>query len=111
MWSTSKAAQRIDGKTNLPHANSAKTARNLPHANSAKTIHSALRITNQGGTFLTRAITDPALKSTLAQVKTIIIDEVSMVSAQLLSFISDTFAKIQENSFAFGGSWRSQEYL
>jgi len=81
MAPTGVAAQSIDGKT----------------------IHSALRITNQGGTFLTRAITDPALKSTLAQVKTIIIDEVSMVSAQLLSFISDTFAKIQENSFAFGG--------
>jgi len=81
MAPTGVAAQRIDGKM----------------------IHSALRITNQGGTFLTRAITDPALKSTLAQVKTIIIDEVSMVSAQLLSFISDTFAKIQENSFAFGG--------
>jgi len=81
MAPTGVAAQRIDGKT----------------------IHSALRITHQGGTFVTRALTDPTLKSALREIKTLIIDEVSMVSAQLLSFISDLLAKIHGNASAFGG--------
>ncbi|CAG8630223.1 6032_t:CDS:2, partial [Paraglomus occultum] len=81
MAPTGVAAQRIDGKT----------------------IHSALRITHQGGTFVTRAFTDQTLRSALSEVRTLIIDEISMVSAQLLSFISDLFAKIHGNASAFGG--------
>ena len=39
----------------------------------------------------------------LKKVETIIIDEISMVSAELLDFISNIFARIHNNALPFGG--------
>ncbi|CAB4412311.1 unnamed protein product [Rhizophagus irregularis] len=78
---TGVAAQNIDGKT----------------------IHSELRIVTTQGGFYTRAHTDNELKTRLKKIDTIIIEEVSMVSAELLDFISNVFANLHNNAIAFGG--------
>src|SRR6266542_3917678 len=67
------------------------------------TIHSELRIISTQGGFRTRAYADNELRSFLLKVDTIIIDEVSMVSAELLDFISNLFANLHNNALAFGG--------
>src|SRR4051812_46901478 len=68
-----------------------------------KTIHSELRIINTQRGFNTRAHTDNEFKSKLKNADTIIIEEISMVSAELLDFISNTFASLHNNAIAFGG--------
>ncbi|CAG8558468.1 12505_t:CDS:2 [Ambispora leptoticha] len=68
-----------------------------------KTIHSELHIVFTGGGFQTHALTDRELKSHLQKVDTIIIDEISIVSAELLDFVSNLFANLHENSIAFSG--------
>jgi len=78
---TGVAAQNIDGKT----------------------IHSELRIINTQRGFNTRAHTDNELKSRLKKIDTIIIEEISMVSAELLDFISNIFVNLHDNAIAFGG--------
>ena len=67
------------------------------------TIHSELRIISIQGGFCTRVYADNELRSFLLKVDTIIIDEVSMVSAELLDFISNLFANLHNNALAFGG--------
>ena len=71
------------------------------------TIHSALRISsttmNSQSSYKTLIFNDPSLLSEMRRIETIIIDEVSMVSASLFTFISDTFAKIHNNHIPFGG--------
>lgn len=67
------------------------------------TIHSTLQvITTQGG-FRTRAYANQELKNRLKKIDTIILEEVSMISAELLNFISDTFANLNNNAIPFGG--------
>src|SRR5439155_13844729 len=66
-----------------------------------KTIHSALRISESNGKFKTLIFSDNDYH--LQEIDTLIIDEISMVSAGLLTFISDTFAKLKRNTIAFGG--------
>ncbi len=67
------------------------------------TIHSTLRIISTQTGFYTLAFYDNEFKNQLKKIKIIIIDEVSMVSSQLLEFISNMFATIHNNNLAFGG--------
>jgi hypothetical protein len=68
-----------------------------------QTIHSQLRILSTANGYKTLAYHDKNFENELKLIDTIIIDEISMVSSTLLSFISDMFAKIHQNSTAFGG--------
>jgi ATP-dependent DNA helicase PIF1 len=68
-----------------------------------KTIHSELCITSTNESFYTRALTNKELKSRLMKITTLIIDEISMVSGELLDFISNIFASLHNNAIAFGG--------
>ena len=68
-----------------------------------KTIHSALHIKNTQTYFETLSNYNEQQQKELSQIKAIIIDEVSMVSSILLSFISKIFAKIHKNPTTFGG--------
>ena len=66
-------------------------------------IYSILRISPTQARFCTLIFHDNELKDKLKKINTIIIDEISMVSAELLNFISNTFATIHQNTTAFGG--------
>src|ERR1051326_2859847 len=68
-----------------------------------QTIHSALHIRNTQTYFETLSHYNDQQRRELSQVKAIIIEEVSMVSSTLLSFISLLFAKINKSSVPFGG--------
>ncbi len=68
-----------------------------------KTIHSELRIISTYTGFRTRAYADKDLNTFLKKIDTIIIDETSMVSGELLDFISDIFANLHNNAIPFGG--------
>src|SRR5438034_1680526 len=68
-----------------------------------KTIHSELSIISTQGGFRTCAFMNTDLNTHLKKVDTIIIDEVSMVSAELLDFMSNMFARIHNNAVPFGG--------
>jgi len=68
-----------------------------------KTIHSALHIKNTQTYFETLSHYNEQQENELRQIKALIIEEVSMVSSKLLSFISLLFAKIYKNSTPFGG--------
>ncbi|CAG8534965.1 12161_t:CDS:2 [Rhizophagus irregularis] len=57
---------------------------------------------NDGG-FYTRSFTNTQLNARLKKVDTLIIEEISMVSAELFDFISNLFARIHNNALAFGG--------
>jgi len=74
------------------------TAQNI----NGKTIHSAIRICQRDGHYMTLAFHNDDLYTELSKIKFILIDEVSMVSAQLLDFISNTFAQIHHNNIPFG---------
>ena len=68
-----------------------------------QTIHSALHIRNTSTYFETLSHYNDQQKKELSQIKVLIIEETSMVSSILLSFISLLFAKIHKNSIPFGG--------
>jgi hypothetical protein len=68
-----------------------------------QTIHSALQIRNTQTYYETLSHYDDQQKKELSQIKAIIIEEVSMVSSILLSFISLLFAKVHKVSTPFGG--------
>ena len=67
------------------------------------TIHSALRITQSESGFQTLAYHDLEFRNELLKIQTLIIDEISMVSASLFTFIANMFGRIHENDMAFGG--------
>jgi chromosomal replication initiation ATPase DnaA len=67
------------------------------------TIHSSLRILSTQTNFYTLAFHNNDFKDKLKIINTLIIEEVSMVSAELLEFISNMFATIHNNTLAFGG--------
>lgn len=67
------------------------------------TIHSALRIASNERGFHTLAFHDDELNNFLLQIDTLIIDEVSMVSGQLLTYISELFEFLHKNNNPFGG--------
>jgi hypothetical protein len=68
-----------------------------------ETIHSALRIRETFGAFQSLAFYDHEFFESLKTIDTLIIDEISMVSSALFSFISDMFSVIQQQTIAFGG--------
>jgi len=68
-----------------------------------ETIHSALRIREAFGGFQSLAFYDHDFFKSLKTINTLIIDEISMVSSALFSFISDMFSVIQQQTIAFGG--------
>jgi hypothetical protein len=68
-----------------------------------QTIHSALHIRNTQTHFETLSNYNHQQKEELSQIKSIIIDEISMVSAELLTFISLLFARINNTPVPFGG--------
>ncbi|EXX55721.1 Pif1p [Rhizophagus irregularis DAOM 197198w] len=68
-----------------------------------KTIHSCLRISDVLNNRQSLAIYDQNLRQELMKIKAIIIDEISMVSADMLSFISNLFAKLHNKPIEFGG--------
>jgi ATP-dependent DNA helicase PIF1 len=68
-----------------------------------ETIHSALRIRETLGGFQSLAFYDLEFFKYLKTINTLIIDEISMVSSTLFSFISDMFSVIQQQTIAFGG--------
>jgi hypothetical protein len=68
-----------------------------------KTIHSTLRINDTLNNRQSLAMHDQNLRQELIRIKAIIIEEVSMVSADMLSFISDLFAKLHNKPIEFGG--------
>jgi len=68
-----------------------------------QTIHSALRIHETLYGFQSLAFHDHEFFEILKAIDTLIFDEISMVSAQLFSFISDMFSIIQQQTIAFGG--------
>src|ERR1043165_477925 len=61
-----------------------------------KTLHLALRIQESSSGFRTLVFHDHEYFKTLKNINTLIIDEISMVSAQLFSFISNMFSIIQQ---------------
>ena len=68
-----------------------------------ETIHSALRIHETLNGFQSLAFHDYEFFNYLKTIHTLIIDEISMVSSALFSFISDMFSVIQQQTIAFGG--------
>jgi len=67
------------------------------------TIYSILKLSSTHTGFRTLALHDDELKDKLRKIDVIIIDEISMVSAEFLNFISNTLATIHQNTTAFGG--------
>src|SRR5579859_5561794 len=71
------------------------------------TIHSVFSITKRDDDrhkhFVTSIFQSPAQQDDLRKVLMILIDEISMVSAELLSFISSIFSKLHGNGKPFGG--------
>jgi hypothetical protein len=67
------------------------------------TIHSALRLTYSASGYQSLAFYDLEFKKKLQDIKILIIDEISMVSATLFNFISNLFARIHNSDIAFGG--------
>jgi hypothetical protein len=65
-----------------------------------RTIHSALRIQDTDGHFRTLAFHDPNFYADLRKVECIVIDEISMVPAALMDFMSNTFAQLHCNNLA-----------
>jgi hypothetical protein len=70
-----------------------------------KTIHSALSITQSGrhSHLKTATFNSEQTMHELRKVQVLIIDEISMVNADLLTFISTIFARLHDNMRPFGG--------
>ena len=66
-------------------------------------MHSALQIHQTEAGYQTLALYDRDFNNQLAEIETLIIDEISMVSASLFTFISNLFASIHNSTQAFGG--------
>ncbi|CAG8828464.1 3429_t:CDS:1, partial [Cetraspora pellucida] len=67
-----------------------------------RTIHSELQLTSTQSGFTSKAFTNMELKTHLQRIDTLIIEEISMVSAELLDYISNLFARLHNNAIAFG---------
>ncbi|CAG8786729.1 14759_t:CDS:1, partial [Acaulospora morrowiae] len=68
-----------------------------------KTIHSCLKIRFQDGNYETLIHINNQDESDLKKIEAILIDEISMVDADLFTFLSNTFARIHKNNLIFGG--------
>jgi hypothetical protein len=71
------------------------------------TIHSALRLTQTESGFRTLIFNDAELRKYLLRIDTIIIEEISMVSEKLFTFLSNLFARLHSNDIAFRGKTSS----
>ncbi len=70
---------------------------------SGKTIHSALSIFSDSSVYRSSIFSgDPNRANELRSIKVLIIDEVSMVDAQLFGFVSTIFSRLHQNSRPFG---------
>lgn len=90
---------QIMGQTCLLIAPTGIAAQNI----GGSTIHSALRIIADERGFRTLAFYDHELNNFLCQINTLIIEEISMVSGQLLTYISELFESLHKNNNPFGG--------
>lgn len=70
---------------------------------SGKTIHSALKIKQTGDYYISLSQYDQTTRNNLSKIQAIIIEEISMVSANLFTFISNLFGSIHQNSKIFSG--------
>ncbi len=68
-----------------------------------KTIHSELKITGNIYNLRSLSVYDEYSNQRLKLIEYIIIEEISMVSSELFTFISKLFQKIHHNSLEFGG--------
>nr|CAG8647360.1 5914_t:CDS:1 [Entrophospora candida] len=68
-----------------------------------RTIHSALKIRQFNNHYQTLLLDDETLKAELLKIKVIIIDEISMVSNKLFTFLSNMFGSLHKSSRVFGG--------
>ena len=70
---------------------------------SGQTIHSALSTFSDGCVYRSSIFSgDSSRADELRTVKVLIIDEISMVDAQLFTFISTVFSRLHQNSRPFG---------
>jgi len=70
---------------------------------SGKTIHSALSTFSDGSIYRSSIFSgDSSRADELRTIKVLIIDEISMVDAQLFGFISTVFGRLHQNSRPFG---------
>lgn len=90
--------QRI-GRNFLLIASTGIAAQNI----GGTTIHSALRIVSDERGFRTLVFHDSDYCNTLHLIDTLIIEEISMVSGPLLTFISELFERLHKNNHPFGG--------
>ncbi|CAG8746174.1 1411_t:CDS:2, partial [Ambispora leptoticha] len=67
------------------------------------TIHSALKIRQTNSYYETLSIHNQNTKDSLRKIEAIIIEEISMVSSNLFSFMSNMFGSLHSNSKIFGG--------
>ncbi|CAG8733634.1 44112_t:CDS:2, partial [Gigaspora margarita] len=67
-----------------------------------KTIYSELQIISTQTGFISKAFADKDFKTYLQKIDTLIIEEISIVSAKLLDFISNLFTRLYNNAIAFG---------
>ena len=69
-----------------------------------RTVHSAFSIYQEAGAYRTGVFSfDEAKRRELADLKVLILDEISMVDASMLDFVSTMFRRLQHNSLPFGG--------
>ena len=70
-----------------------------------KTLHSALQITQAsgGGRYHCGIFRNDLHRASLQALRVLIIDEISMVSAELLTYVSKILAMAQDTTLAFGG--------
>ncbi|CAG8771589.1 25158_t:CDS:1, partial [Gigaspora margarita] len=68
-----------------------------------KTIYSELQIISTQTGFISKAFADKDFKTYLQKIDILIIEEISIVSAKLLDFISNLFTRLHNNATAFGG--------
>src|SRR5947209_6123635 len=84
---------KTQNKTYLLTAPTGVAAQNV----GGSTIHSALRLTHSASGYKSLAFYDLEFKKKLQNIKILIIDEISMVSAALFNFISNLFARIHNS--------------
>jgi len=77
------------------------------------TIHSALKLssttTNYNSSYQTLIFENESQQRKIQQINTLIVDEISMVSASLLTFISDLFARRLRTGKILDVSWEMLE--
>src|SRR4051794_22293134 len=66
-----------------------------------QTIYSALRICFMGSSYQTLTFSDQNFNQELRNIRTILIEEISMVSSELFTFISQIFSNLHHNPTLF----------